>query len=202
MNDQSPSFSEQLYLPVYDFRRALERYALRVPRGVFTRFPYGCCRVSSQLLARYLVTEWRVPPVHFVSGVRPQTHRQGAWESHLWIKVGECLIDVTADQYREVDVPVIVTNDGSWHDTFVTQRRLAYSELMTMSPRETARMERAYRAVRRRLGRVQRVRRGVREQPTVAPEVPRRREPAVQAPSLGGAAPWLPTGRLAAVGSE
>jgi hypothetical protein len=38
--------------------------------------------------------------------------------SHVWIEQNGLIVDVTADQFDDVDDPVIVTRDGAWHSEF------------------------------------------------------------------------------------
>lgn len=38
--------------------------------------------------------------------------------SHAWIKQGDIIIDITADQFDEIETPVIVTNASAWHNRF------------------------------------------------------------------------------------
>ncbi|TPK66582.1 hypothetical protein FJ546_07465 [Mesorhizobium sp. B2-4-19] len=38
--------------------------------------------------------------------------------SHAWIEGEGVIADITADQFPEIDCPVIVATQSSWHDTF------------------------------------------------------------------------------------
>lgn len=54
----------------------------------------------------------------------------GRWEyvtgwrgrsSHAWLRQGNVIVDVTADQFPDMDQPVIVTTDDGWHRQFDRQ---------------------------------------------------------------------------------
>ncbi|MGO7360229.1 hypothetical protein ACCS66_37055 [Rhizobium ruizarguesonis] len=40
------------------------------------------------------------------------------WHSHAWLQQDGAIIDITADQFPEIDQAVIVATDSSWHDEF------------------------------------------------------------------------------------
>jgi len=91
------------------FRVALEGTGPFNLHGLRT-FPAGACGDSCRLLAEYLraaglgefgiVTGWR----------RPQMI------THAWLVQGDVIVDITADQFVEVDTPLIVTTRSDWHD--------------------------------------------------------------------------------------
>ena len=114
-----------------DFRRAVEKSSARRHAKVMARFPLGCCKHSSQLLAKFLVTDLHVPLVSFVYGERGGAGTGQPWQSHVWLRVGEHTLDITADQYPEVDAPVVVSVGGGWHSSWQRQRHLTYGEMMT-----------------------------------------------------------------------
>lgn len=41
--------------------------------------------------------------------------------SHAWLQQGEIIIDITADQFPEVDHAVIVTATPTWHGGFASE---------------------------------------------------------------------------------
>ena len=99
------------------FRRAIEE----TDRGnlpiQFKNFPAGACGDTSLLLGFYLKQQgagaW-----DYVSGMRGEGDGR---HSHAWIKQGDIIIDITADQFDEIEAPVIVTNASPWHDSFDTE---------------------------------------------------------------------------------
>jgi hypothetical protein len=100
----------EIRLAAARFRRALEQGGLV---GVsFASFPRGACGDSSELLGEYLRD----------SGFGHWTYVSGAihnpFQSHAWIERDGVIVDITADQFDDMDQPVIVTVDRSWHDRF------------------------------------------------------------------------------------
>jgi hypothetical protein len=78
-------------------------------------FPRGSCGDASVLLGEYLHQtghgQW-----DYVAGERePDLH------SHAWLEQDGLIVDITADQFDDVDEPVIVTSDRSWHQQFSSQ---------------------------------------------------------------------------------
>jgi len=53
-----------------------------------------------------------------VSGTRGETDGR---HSHAWIKQGDIIIDITADQFDEIKAPIIETKASPWHDSFDTE---------------------------------------------------------------------------------
>ncbi len=150
MRRRSLLTTQDLALVALEFRRAIERSNLRRHARVMSRFPVGCCKQSSQLLARFLVTELQVPLVTFVHAERGGTAGD-AWQSHVWLSVDQHYIDITADQYPEIEAPVVVSMSGGWHTSWERKRHLTYGEMMNFDRWEALRFERMYRAVFRAL---------------------------------------------------
>jgi hypothetical protein len=147
MRKRPPVNTHELAVIALDFRRAIEKSSLRRHVKVMARFPIGCCKHTSQLLARYLVTELHTPLVTFVHGERGGTGNGDPWQSHVWLRVGQHTVDLTADQYPEVDAPVVVSPGGGWHSLWHKQRQLTYGEMMTFDFWEGLRFRRMYGAV-------------------------------------------------------
>jgi hypothetical protein len=90
-------------------------------------FPTGSCGDASPLLGQFLreqgYGEWV-----YVSGCR-----KGDDHSHAWLEQDGWILDITADQFTEVDEPVVLTQDKRWHRQFLyrpMQRTLASVEKM------------------------------------------------------------------------
>ncbi|HEY2773169.1 MAG TPA: hypothetical protein VGK20_03850 [Candidatus Binatia bacterium] len=147
MRTRPPSTTHELAVIALDFRRAIEKSRLRRHAKIMARFPVGCCKHSSQLLARYLVTDLHVPLVTFVHGERGGGPNGDPWQSHVWLRVGQHTVDITADQYNEVDVPVVVSVGSGWHSMWQKQRQLTYGEMMHLDFWERLRFRRMYNAV-------------------------------------------------------
>lgn len=91
-------------------RRALEAGGLRSVG--FGAFPRGSCGDASQLLGRYLSDEGHGEWM-YTMGLGPEPRG-----THAWVQRGDIIIDITADQFDEIDEAVVVTRDWSWHAQF------------------------------------------------------------------------------------
>ena len=94
-----------------DFRDAIEIMGKDDLNGSehFKDFPSGCCGDTSELLSIYL-KESEINTI-YVSGEKGS-------QSHGWLEYKDYIIDITADQFSDVDDKVIITNNRSWHDQF------------------------------------------------------------------------------------
>lgn len=109
--------------------------------AVMASFPNGCCKVSSQLLARYLVEQRVIPREHIlfsVNGCRMPINKQWTGDdeygnenqTHAWLETGDTIVDITADQFPDQSQKVIVTSNRLWHDLFNGQDHFAYNDMM------------------------------------------------------------------------
>ena len=90
------------------FRAALERTTPR-PVGL-EGFPNGACGDTSELLADFLRSSGLGDPL-FVSG------RNGDHTStHAWLELGDLIVDITADQFEDIEDRIIVTTDRNWYE--------------------------------------------------------------------------------------
>jgi hypothetical protein len=65
-------------------------------------------------MRRCLVEDQSLRLWEYAAGERePDLH------SHAWLECDGLIADITADQFEDVDEPVIVTRDRSWHAQFV-----------------------------------------------------------------------------------
>ncbi len=152
MQNRQPAISQDIGVCALAVRRAIERASLGRYDGLMHGFPRSCCKLSSQLLARYLAVNARVPLVGFVSGRRHgPPYADGGWQAHVWVEAGGMVVDITDDQYDEVTVPVIAAADSPWHQTFQTQARIPYGEMMQMEPAYARRFDRMYAEVLERV---------------------------------------------------
>jgi hypothetical protein len=149
MRRRPPLNTHELAVIALEFRRAIEKSGAKRHAKIMGRFPIGCCKHASQLLARYLVTELHTPLVTFIHGERGGTGSNDPWQSHVWLSVNEHTLDITADQYPEIDSPVVVSVGSGWHSTWKRQRRLTYGEMMTFDFWERLRFQRLYGSVMR-----------------------------------------------------
>lgn len=93
--------------------------------GLLDDFPKDCCEFSSYLLAEYLMEECDVQQVDKVRGElvrRPYNY-------HVWLVISGFLVDITADQFRTTNMPVIVTDDrNGWHKRYREVERCRLSQ--------------------------------------------------------------------------
>lgn len=93
------------------FRRTIEDGAPLAYDIVFERFPAGSCGDAALLLGR-LLSEHGARDIRYVLGKR----RVGDdWGSHAWLTVDGLIVDITADQFEDMDAPVIVAKTSAWH---------------------------------------------------------------------------------------
>jgi hypothetical protein len=82
----------------------------------FQAFPSGACGDASILLAQFL-SDSGYGTWNYVSG-----ERRGDRHSHAWVEQSGLIVDITADQFEDVDDPVIVTRDATWHTQFLDRQ--------------------------------------------------------------------------------
>ncbi len=105
---------EKLAEAAAQFRRAIERTdPAKLPIGLRT-FPVGACGDATLLLGAHLKS-LGFGSFEYVLGRRGEGEDR---HSHAWLRQGDILIDITADQFQEIEAPVIVATTSDWHGTF------------------------------------------------------------------------------------
>ncbi|ADG10178.1 hypothetical protein B7G68_08735 [Caulobacter segnis] len=94
------------------FRRAIEDGAPLKRDIIFERFPYGSCGDAALLLGRFLREQGAVD-VRYVLGTRKLGD---SWSSHAWLNVDGLTVDITADQFEDMEEAVIVAVASPWHE--------------------------------------------------------------------------------------
>jgi hypothetical protein len=84
-------------------------------RFIVAGFPKGVCGAVCLLFGHYL-RQNGFPDAEYVNGIRRSDR-----ESHAWIETDGIIVDITGDQFAEVDEEVIVTADATWHRQFSDQ---------------------------------------------------------------------------------
>jgi hypothetical protein len=107
--------TEELKKIATTFRMGIDRCKDRLTFSPMKKFPGGCCKFASFLLARYLIRENGYCSITFISAWGRDRRNEPI--SHLWLVHRGTLIDITADQFDGIDESVIVTHDRTWHDT-------------------------------------------------------------------------------------
>ena len=104
---------EQLAL-AKGFRDGIEQ-ADRCMLGIsFQDFPLGSCGDAAPLLGRYLKDNG-ASEVTYVLGERGHGDSR---QSHAWLLVDGCIVDITADQFPDIQERIVVRAASTWHETF------------------------------------------------------------------------------------
>jgi hypothetical protein len=87
----------------------------------FEKFPRGSCGDAALLLGTYLIEQGFGVFAYITGGRGRRSPEPDTWQSHAWLRQGDVIVDVTADQFPEVTEAVIVTTTSPWHATFTQQ---------------------------------------------------------------------------------
>ncbi|NTA40588.1 hypothetical protein [Agrobacterium salinitolerans] len=104
---------EQLEILARRFRDAIERTPANLLPITFQNFPAGACGDATLVLGHYLKAQG-LAAFDYVLGMRDN-------HSHAWLQHGDIIIDITADQFSEIDQSVIVTAHPTWHSEFAAE---------------------------------------------------------------------------------
>lgn len=113
---------QELRTAATKFRRALECRGLELLPELCEPFPTGWCGEASPLLAQYL-TDIGLGQFEYVCGEREEVDHAKTPHSHGWLEQDGIFIDITADQFPDIDEPVIITRDRTWHNQFIERSR-------------------------------------------------------------------------------
>jgi hypothetical protein len=114
-----------------EFREAIEQsdWNLVMDEYFILRNLRAMCKPAAMLVDKYLREELDCRPIEFVSAQR-WTEAGLVYRSHFWLEHDGLIIDISADQYPEIEQSVMVTADHSWHDGFTNQSRFPYSDVV------------------------------------------------------------------------
>ena len=98
------------------FREALEKCPKNLLPIGFRDFPRGSCGDASLLLAKYL-QNMKCGMFDFVCGEISENDEHG-FQTHAWLQRNDLIIDITADQFEEIESSVIITRNRSWYERF------------------------------------------------------------------------------------
>lgn len=83
-------------------------------------FPRGACGDTSLILGQVL-HDAGIKGFEYVCGNK-YSDDGARCSSHAWLKNGELIVDITADQFPAVRESVIVTNRSEWHQQWIQDR--------------------------------------------------------------------------------
>ncbi|WP_010322926.1 hypothetical protein [Marinobacterium stanieri] len=82
-------------------------------------FPRGACGYMTHMLGAYLHDQG-LGVFEYIGGERGFAIND-TWSTHAWLCGDGVIVDITADQFEDVDEPVIVTRKSKWHEKFRTK---------------------------------------------------------------------------------
>jgi hypothetical protein len=103
------------------FRDAIERCDPQQLSIAMQDFPKGSCGDAVPLLGTYLA-EQGLGKFTYVLGRRDCGGINGQ-HFHAWLEADGIIIDITADQFLEIDQKVIVATQSDWHATFEREEK-------------------------------------------------------------------------------
>jgi hypothetical protein len=112
--DRASSNLTELKTAATKFRLAIERCDRRRLICTFQDFPKGSCGDASLLLRAFL-QEQGLGTFGYMLGWRESDSGRS---SHAWLETGGVIVDITADQFPEIDERIIVTENSAWHAGF------------------------------------------------------------------------------------
>lgn len=83
----------------------------------FSNFPHGCCGITTDLLAKFLLDNGYDEDLFYVSGTYEDV-------SHAWLETQNCIIDITGDQFKHslefknYNIPVYIGQDNGFFSLF------------------------------------------------------------------------------------
>lgn len=102
---------------IQKFRCMIEKtdFTIIPEAGCFCRFPKGCCGDTALLLWKFLQTEFcgkYDEDIKYKSGMKGK-------QTHAWLEFKNAIvIDITADQFPDIEEPVMITSNKRWHEQF------------------------------------------------------------------------------------
>lgn len=79
----------------------------------FEAFPKGSCGDVAVLLGTYL-NNLDYGEFQYMLGDYG-SREDNTWSSHAWIQSNSLIVDITADQFTEINEKIIVSTASSWH---------------------------------------------------------------------------------------
>ena len=102
---------QPLYIEAKNFRRAVLKVSPDDFRFGFSSYPTNCCEYISLLLAKYLIECRNYRDVKLLRG----ENKYKKSIRHVWLRVNNIDVDITAYQFSSTNKTVIVDNLSEWH---------------------------------------------------------------------------------------
>lgn len=104
-----------LHQSVFLFRKAmLKAKSEGFQFELLDLFPVNCCEFTSCLLARFLIEKRGLSNVQIVMG----ENRHKKSQRHIWLRVDDIDIDITANQFSSTDKTVFADKSSEWHKRY------------------------------------------------------------------------------------
>lgn len=108
------NFENDLYKLAVEFRIVFQEAALP-ESSLGGIFPQGLCGTACDMLSKYL--EQNGISTAYVFGENSNCI------THAWLEYEDLIIDITADQFSEIDEKVVVTRNRCWYEQFNIESR-------------------------------------------------------------------------------
>ena len=96
-----PNF-EELKIVAFEFRKLLDKCDKQNTELVTEDFPIMSCKLASMLFIYHVLTIWPKLEVYGICGVALDLKDEETI-SHYWVEIENIAIDLTADQYNQID---------------------------------------------------------------------------------------------------
>jgi hypothetical protein len=141
--DTTSSNFTELKSAAAKFRLAIERCERRRLICTFQDFPKGSCG-DAALLLRAFLQEQGLGTFGYILGWRERDSGRG---SHAWLEAGGVIVDITADQFPEIDEKVIVAENSAWHAGFQLNDAEQVSDYRCYDASTVAELDSSYEAI-------------------------------------------------------
>jgi hypothetical protein len=95
-------------------------------------FPHNSCEAASAIFAAVAAAKYSPARVKVARG-----YDRVRGESHFWVEVADFVVDLTADQFGEVQGPLTTLRPSPFEEKFSDVERLAPADAMKQFPRTT-----------------------------------------------------------------
>lgn len=127
------------------FRAAIEQCNPNLLSGRLQEFPDGSDGDAVPLLGAYLADQG-FGDFQFMIGHRRDDSPHGR-HTHAWLEDDGLIVDITADQFPEVDQKVIVTRHSDWHATFECEEPKHPADFRNFDQETATRLKFSYAAI-------------------------------------------------------